>query len=77
MTISGARTVASQAAMAQRLAPFARPVLINGTAGVVTVAGDRVLSIMAFTVTDGKISTIDVLYDPDRLAGFDLTRLVG
>jgi RNA polymerase sigma-70 factor (ECF subfamily) len=75
MTISGARTVASQAAMAQRLAPFARPVLINGTAGVITVAGDRVLSIMAFTVTDGKISTIDVLYDPDRLAGLDPTRL--
>jgi RNA polymerase sigma-70 factor (ECF subfamily) len=30
---------------------------------------------MAFTVTDGRIVTIDVLADPDRLAGLDLTGL--
>ncbi|WP_152365195.1 sigma-70 family RNA polymerase sigma factor [Microlunatus speluncae] len=75
MTISGARTVASQAQLAQKLAPFARPVLINGAAGVITIAGDRVLSIMAFTVVHDKIATIDVLYDPDRLEKLKIPRL--
>ncbi len=49
--------------------------LINGSAGVITLAGDRVLSIMAFTVTGGKIAPIDVRYDPDRLDRLDLARL--
>lgn len=34
---------------------------------------DRVLSVMAFTVTGGRIVAIDVLTDPDRLATLVLT----
>jgi len=44
-------------------------------AGVVVVAGERVLSMMAFTVTRGRIAAIDVLLDPARLADLDLTGL--
>ena len=62
-------------ALAARLAPFVRPALVNGTAGVVLVAGGRRCSVMAFTVANGKIVAIDVLYDPDRLAGLDLAAL--
>ncbi len=32
---------------------------------------------MGFTVADGRIVAIDVLYDPERLAGLDLTVLDG
>lgn len=60
--------MADQAVTFTRLAPFVRPALINGAAGAVVVAGERVLSVMAFTVTSGKVVAIDVLADPDRLA---------
>jgi hypothetical protein len=75
VVIHGARAVAEQAVIAKRLAPFARPALINGTAGVVSAAAGRVLSVMGFTVAHGKIVAIDVLYDPERLAGIDLAIL--
>lgn len=69
----GARTVAEQAVTFGRLSPFAQPALTNGTAGVVVIADGRPLSIMAFTVTAGKIATIEVLTDPDRLTHLDLS----
>jgi RNA polymerase sigma-70 factor (ECF subfamily) len=75
VVVHGARAVAGQAATGGRFAPFVRPALINGAAGVVVVARGRVLSVMAFTVADGKIAAIDVLYDLDRLAGLDVALL--
>jgi RNA polymerase sigma factor (sigma-70 family) len=75
VVLHGARNVAEQAALSQRFAPFARPALVNGAAGVVAVAGGRLLSVMGFTVSGGKIVAIDVLYDPERLAAIDLSDL--
>ncbi len=75
VVLHGAREVAAQAVVATRLAPFVRPALINGTAGVVAVVAGRAFSVMAFTVKDGKIVAIEVLYDPERLAGLDLAVL--
>jgi RNA polymerase sigma-70 factor (ECF subfamily) len=75
VVLHGARAVAEQAVLARRLAPFARPALINGTAGVVAAVAGRVLSVMGFTVAHGKIVAIDVLYDPERLADVDLAGL--
>jgi RNA polymerase sigma factor (sigma-70 family) len=75
VVIHGAREVAAQAAIGTRFAPFVRPALVNGTAGAVVVAGGRLLSVMAFTVANGKVAAIDVLFDPDRLAGLDLAVL--
>ncbi|SEF16903.1 sigma-70 family RNA polymerase sigma factor [Jiangella alba] len=69
--LRGARNVAGQATLARRLAEHVRPVLVNGTAGAVAVIGGQVFAVMAFTVTDGRITTIDVLNDPDRLSGID------
>jgi len=75
VVLHGAREVAAQAAIGTRFAPFVRPALVNGTAGAVVVAGGRLLSVMAFTVANGKVAAIDVLFDPDRLAGLDLAVL--
>ncbi|MGC5013576.1 RNA polymerase sigma factor SigJ [Streptosporangium sp. DT93] len=73
VVITGARDVAEQALTFGRLSPLARPALVNGAAGVVVAAHGRPLSVMAFTVTDGRIVAVDVLSDPDRLDGLDLT----
>jgi RNA polymerase sigma-70 factor (ECF subfamily) len=73
--LRGARAVAEQAlAFAQR-APYGRPALVNGAAGVVVAAGTRLIAVMGFTVTDGKITEIDILADPERLRHVDLTAL--
>jgi RNA polymerase sigma-70 factor (ECF subfamily) len=50
-------------------------VLVNGAAGVVVAAGTRLIAVMGFTVTDGKITEIDILTDPERLRRVDLTAL--
>lgn len=71
--VRGAHDVAGQAVLSRRMVPFARPALINGAAGIVAVAGDRVIAVMGFTVVDGTIAAIDVLVDPDRLATLDIT----
>jgi RNA polymerase sigma-70 factor (ECF subfamily) len=75
VVVRGARQVAEQAVTYGRLAPFVRPALINGAAGVVVVAKGRPQSVMAFTVAGGRIVAIDVLVDPDRLARLDPTVL--
>ncbi|MFJ9950487.1 RNA polymerase sigma factor SigJ [Kitasatospora sp. NPDC091207] len=73
VVLRGAATVSGQAVMVRSLAPFVRPALVNGAAGVVVVGADgRPVSIMAFTVVEGTIVAIDVLADPERLAGLDL-----
>ena len=73
--LHGARAVAGQAVTGPRFAPFVRPALVNGAAGVVVAASGRVLSVMGFTVAHGRIVAIDVLYDPERLADLDLAVL--
>jgi RNA polymerase sigma-70 factor (ECF subfamily) len=70
--IRGARAVAGGALAFSRFAPFARPALVNGAAGLVTVREGTPLSVMGFTVVRGKIAEIDVLADPERLQRLDL-----
>jgi RNA polymerase sigma-70 factor (ECF subfamily) len=69
VTVRGARTVAGRAVTFGRLYPYARPALVNGAAGVVVATAEKVLSVMAFTVSGDRIVAIDVLLDPDRLEG--------
>lgn len=73
----GAADVASQAITFARFAETARPVLVNGSPGVVSLAQGLPLSVMAFAVNDGKITAIDILTDPERLARIDLSVLDG
>jgi RNA polymerase sigma-70 factor (ECF subfamily) len=46
---------------------------VNGAAGAVVAPHGRVFSVMAFTVTNGKIVQIDALLDPERLEQLDLS----
>ncbi len=73
--LRGAEAVARSATRFRMLAPYVRRVLVNGAAGHVVVADGRALSVMGFTVSDGRIVAIDILTDPERLAGLDLSGL--
>ncbi|MDH6464070.1 RNA polymerase sigma factor (sigma-70 family) [Micromonospora sp. A200] len=75
VVLTGAPTVAGQAVTFGRLYPFMRPALVNGAAGAVVAAQGRPISVMGFTVTDGRIVAVDVLSDTDRLRRLDLAGL--
>ena len=66
--LTGAETVASQAALARAMAPFVRPVLVNGTAGAFATRDGAPFALLAFTVVDGKVAQMQVINDPERLA---------
>ncbi|MEV5559215.1 sigma-70 family RNA polymerase sigma factor [Nonomuraea wenchangensis] len=68
LEVRGALEVAGRAFMFRRFAAYVRPVLVNGVAGVVTAPEGRPLSVMAFTVTGGRVVALDILSDEDRLA---------
>ncbi len=74
--LHGARTVAEQALTFSRLVEFARPVLVNGAAGIVSwLPGGQPFSVMGFTVRRRRIVEIDNSADPARLRQLDLTLL--
>lgn len=72
LVLRGADAVAAHTATYSRLYPFVRPALVNGAAGAVVAPLGRLFSVMAFTVTKGKITAIDALLDPERLAQLDV-----
>ena len=61
--LRGAENVARAAMQARRYAPFVRPALINGTAGVVAFDGDTPFAILAFTVVGDRAVAIDIFND--------------
>ena len=73
--VRGAGTVAGQAAAFSQRGLLIRPVLINGTPGVISSRDGRPVSVIGFTVTAGKITEIDIIVDPDRLRQLDLSAL--
>jgi RNA polymerase sigma factor (sigma-70 family) len=76
--VRGAAAVAEQVRTTggfARFARMARPVLVNGAAGVVIAAGGRPFAVVGFTVRGGRIVEIDVLADPARLRRLDLAVL--
>jgi len=73
IVLRGAGAVARHSTTYSKLHPFVIPALVNGAAGAVVAPAGRLFSVMAFTVTGGKISRIDALLDPERLAQLDLS----
>jgi RNA polymerase sigma factor (sigma-70 family) len=73
--VRGAQNVArrAMAAASQRDGLVGRRALINGAAGWVSVLDGELYAICALTVHNGRITTMDVLLDPARLARLDLT----
>jgi RNA polymerase sigma-70 factor, ECF subfamily len=71
--VRGAAAVAKRAAKGR--ARSAQPALVNGAVGVVVAPRGRLLMILGFTITRGKIVEIDILADPARLRQLDLSVL--
>jgi len=66
--IEGAEAVAAQVLQrGSRLAPHARPAIVNGTAGVIVVPAKRPIAVVGFTISGGRIAEIDVIADPAKL----------
>jgi RNA polymerase sigma-70 factor (ECF subfamily) len=72
--LTGAQAVAGQAANGgPRFAQFCELVLVNGAAGLVLRRPDGIFGVAAMTVVNGKISEIDLILDPDKLAAVQLS----
>ena len=66
--VAGAEAVAAQVLQrGSRLAPHARPAIVNGAAGVIVVPGERPTAVVGFTISGGRIAEIDVIADPAKL----------
>jgi RNA polymerase sigma factor (sigma-70 family) len=70
--LRGAARVAQGAMSARRFAPYVRPALINGAAGVVAFDGEQPFAILAFTVIGEHAVAIDVFNDPELVAKLDI-----
>ncbi|HEY9375380.1 sigma-70 family RNA polymerase sigma factor [Streptomyces sp.] len=74
--VRGPEAVAAQALTFRRFQAVGVPVLVNGNAGVLSVADGRPTALLAFTVSEeGRIIAIDILADPERLELLDVGAL--
>jgi RNA polymerase sigma factor (sigma-70 family) len=64
LELHGADRVARGAMTARRFAPYVRPALVNGAAGV--------FAVLAFTVVADRAVAIDVFNEPDLVAKLDI-----
>jgi RNA polymerase sigma-70 factor (ECF subfamily) len=69
----GAVAVAKRAAKGGARA--AQPALVNGSVGVVVAPSGRLLMVLRFTITGGKIVEIEATADPERVRQLDLAVL--
>jgi RNA polymerase sigma factor (sigma-70 family) len=70
--VRGAARVARGAMTAREFAPFVRPALVNGAAGVVAVDGQQPFAVLAFAVVGDRAIAIDVFNDPELVAKLDI-----
>jgi RNA polymerase sigma-70 factor, ECF subfamily len=70
--VRGAAAVAARAFPFTRIAQVSLPALINGAIGIVTAADGKPVTLVAFTVTGAKITAIDLIDNPRRIAEADL-----
>lgn len=68
----GASAVAGQFVGRAR---FAQPALVNSAVGLVWAPGGQPRVVFGFTIAGGKIASIELIADPERLLQLDLTIL--
>ncbi|HWW96038.1 MAG TPA: RNA polymerase sigma factor SigJ [Vicinamibacteria bacterium] len=74
--VRGAQAVGAQAVTFSKLGLSNQVVLVNGNIGVVSRLPDgRLLSVIGFTIADGKVVEMDIMADPDRLSRLDLSAI--
>jgi RNA polymerase sigma-70 factor (ECF subfamily) len=74
--VRGARAVAAEArTLSHQRARHAEPALVNGGVGAVVAPRGQLIAALTFTIADGRITSYEVIADPDRLAGLDVALL--
>ena len=69
IVVRGAAKVAGRATIGARHGGGrVHAALVDGMPGILATAGGRPVTVIAFTITDGAITSIRALTDPDRLA---------
>jgi RNA polymerase sigma-70 factor (ECF subfamily) len=67
--VTGAAAVAEQIfARAPRFARFARPAIVNGSAGLIVIPHERPIAVIGFAIAENRIAEIDLVADPDKLS---------
>jgi RNA polymerase sigma-70 factor (ECF subfamily) len=54
----------------------AHPAIVDGAAGFVATEAGVPVAVLAYTITDGRITAIDALAGPDRLARLGLEDVI-
>ncbi|SEP01180.1 sigma-70 family RNA polymerase sigma factor [Amycolatopsis saalfeldensis] len=70
--VRGAEQVANGARRFSERARFARPALVDGKPGIIVAPLGRLTSTMAFTVDGDRITGIEIVTEPERLAGLEV-----
>jgi RNA polymerase sigma-70 factor (ECF subfamily) len=66
--VEGAEAVAAQILeRGMPFAPYARPAIVNGNAGVIVIPREKPVAVVGFAVVQGRIAEIDVIADPAKL----------
>jgi RNA polymerase sigma-70 factor (ECF subfamily) len=73
LVLRGAEAVSKHTRIYSSLHLHVVPALVNGTVGALVVPHGRPFAVMGFAIHQQRITEIDVLLDPERLACLDLT----
>jgi RNA polymerase sigma-70 factor (ECF subfamily) len=66
--VEGAEAVAREIlARGAPFAPLARPAVVNGAAGAIVGVRGRPFAVAGFTIAGGRITAIDIVFDPEKL----------
>ncbi len=69
--VHGREAVARGAMTFVQAAELTRLALVNGAVGALALTEARIVSVAAFTVSEGRITALDILTDPERLVRLD------
>ncbi len=75
--VRGPDAIARRAKAAAQLGLDVQPVLVNGAAGWLALRDGEPHAVVALTLQNGLITSMDVYLDPTRLAGLDVPALTG
>ncbi|MGP9020225.1 sigma-70 family RNA polymerase sigma factor [Streptomyces sp. BR1] len=75
VVLDGGHTVAKAAMAAIGRAQFTGVALVDGQVGLAMAPYGRLVIVLCFTIVDGAITEIDVIADPDRIAGIEIAAL--
>jgi RNA polymerase sigma factor (sigma-70 family) len=73
--IRGASTWVKQFVALSRGLRFVQPALIDGSVGLILAPGGKLARALRFTVTNAKVTRVEVIGNPDRLGELDIAVL--